>query len=43
MKAWIRNQFRDAKTSFASVMAIAGIVGSLCGLAVILIVFFVPR
>ena len=43
MKAWIRNRFRDAKTSFATVMAIAGILGSLCGLAIILMVVFVPR
>ncbi len=38
MKEWIRNQFRDAKTSFATAMAIAGCVGVLCCACIIGIV-----
>ncbi len=38
MMAWIRNRFRDAKTAHATVMAIAGSVGMLCCLGVIVIV-----
>ncbi len=38
MMAWIRNCFRDAHAAHASVMAIAGSVGMVCCLGVILIV-----
>ena len=38
MISWLRNQFRDAKTAFATTMAIAGGLGVLCCAAVIGIV-----
>jgi hypothetical protein len=38
MIAWICNRFRDPKTAFSTVMAIAGIVGVVCCLAVIALV-----
>lgn len=40
MMAWIRNSFRDARTAHATVMAIAGSVGMLCCLGVVLIFLF---
>ena len=41
MIAWIRRQFRDTKTSFATAMAIVGGLGVLCCAAVIAIVLLV--
>lgn len=38
MHSWIQNRFRDAQTSFATAMALAGITGMLCCGGVILIV-----
>lgn len=38
MTSWIRNQFRDVKSSFATAMAIMGGLGVLCCAAVIGIV-----
>jgi len=38
MKKWLRYQFRDARSSFASVMAIAGCTGTLCNAAIIAII-----
>ena len=38
MKAWIRQNFRDPKTAFASAMALAGGLGTLCCSAIIAIV-----
>lgn len=38
MNAWIRDNFRDPKTAFASAMAIAGGIGILCCSAIIAIV-----
>jgi hypothetical protein len=40
MNSWLRNCFRDPKTSFASAMAIAGGLGMLCCAGIILIVLF---
>jgi hypothetical protein len=38
MKAWLRSNFRDPKTSFASAMALTGGLGVLCCCAIVLIV-----
>jgi hypothetical protein len=38
MRAWLRDNFRDPKTAFASAMSIAGAVGTLCCSAIIAIV-----
>ncbi len=38
MRAWLRHNFRDPKTAFASAMALAGGVGTLCCSAFIAIV-----
>jgi hypothetical protein len=43
VKAWFLDNFRDPKTAFASVMAIAGGVGTLCCSAIIAIVLMVQR
>jgi hypothetical protein len=39
MTAWLRSNFRDPKTAFASAMALAGGVGVLCCCAIVLVVF----
>ena len=38
MKAWLRSNFRDPRTSFASAMALTGGLGVLCCCAIVLIV-----
>ena len=38
MNAWLRSNFRDPKTAFASAMALAGGFGVLCCCAIVLIV-----
>lgn len=41
MRAWLRQNFRDPKTAFASAMALAGGLGVLCCVGVIAIVLLV--
>ena len=41
MRPWLRENFRDAKTAFASAMALAGGLGVLCCAGVIAIVLLV--
>lgn len=38
---WIHSRFRDAKTAHATLMAIAGVTGSVCCLGVIAILILI--